>query len=56
MVSASVATCSSVYSMPSFSHAADSSSLMGREASEMSVWAPQNFSKPPPVPEKPTDT
>ena len=33
-----------------------SSSLIGREASEMSVSPLQNFSKPPPVPEKPTDT
>src|SRR3954470_4744232 len=33
-----------------------SSSLMGREASEMSVSPAQNFSKPPPVPEVPTVT
>src|SRR3712207_9345925 len=31
-----------------------SSSLIGREASEMSVSPAQNFSKPPPVPEVPT--
>src|SRR5918997_3562909 len=32
-----------------------SSSLIGREASEMSVSPAQNFSKPPPVPDVPTD-
>ena len=31
-----------------------SSSLIGREASEMSVSPAQNFSKPPPVPDVPT--
>src|SRR6266540_1678841 len=36
--------------------AAFSVSLMGRDASEMSVSPPQNFSKPPPVPEVPTVT
>ena len=34
---------------------ASSSSLIGREASEMSVSPAQNFSKPPPVPEVPTE-
>jgi hypothetical protein len=29
--------------------------LIGREASEMSVSPAQNFSKPPPVPEMPTE-
>ncbi len=33
-----------------------SSSLIGREASEMSVSPAQNFLKPPPVPEVPTAT
>ena len=55
-VSASVATWSSVYSTPASSQAATSSSLMGREALEMSVWPWQNFSKPPPVPEVATET
>ena len=55
-VRASVATSSSVKSTPASSHTAASSSLIGREASEMSVSPPQNFSKPPPVPEKPTET
>src|SRR5215210_3626154 len=32
-----------------------SSSLIGRDASEMSVSPAQNFSKPPPVPEDPTE-
>src|SRR5919112_104132 len=55
-VSASVATCSSVYSTPPFLQAAASSSSIGREASEMSVWPWQNFSNPPPVPAVPTET
>ena len=55
-VSASVATWSSVYSIPFFSQIAISSSSIGREALEMSVSPMQNFSKPPPVPEVPTET
>ena len=42
--------------MPFASHAAFSSSLIGREASDRSVSPLQNFSKPPPVPEMPTVT
>ena len=42
--------------MPAFLQIAASSSLIGREASEMSVSPAQNFSKPPPVPEMPTVT
>jgi hypothetical protein len=42
--------------MPLSSQAAASSSLIGREAFEMSVCPWQNTSKPPPVPEVPTDT
>ncbi len=42
--------------MPFFLHAAASSSLIGRDASLMSVSPAQNFSKPPPVPEVPTTT
>ena len=34
---------------------ASSSGLIGREASEMSVSPAQNFSKPPPVPDWPTE-
>ena len=55
-VSASVATWSSVYSTPPSSHAATSSSSIGREASEMSVWPWQKTSNPPPVPASPTVT
>ena len=56
-VSASLATWSSVYSTPFSSQTgASSSSLIGREALEMSVSPAQNFSKPPPVPEVPTET
>src|SRR5919108_314836 len=41
--------------MPAFLQTGtSSSSLIGREASEMSVSPAQNFSKPPPVPEVPT--
>ena len=42
--------------MPFSSHAAISSSSIGREASEMSVSSLQNLSKPPPVPDSDTDT
>ncbi len=56
-VSASLATWSSVNSMPFSSHTGtSSSSLIGREALEMSVSPMQNFSNPPPVPEVPTET
>ena len=51
-----MATWSSVYSMPVSSHTATSSSSIGREASEMSVWPWQKTSKPPPVPASPTVT
>ena len=41
---------------PAFSQTGtSSSSLIGREASEMSVSPAQNFSKPPPVPDWPTE-
>ena len=48
----SLAIWTSSYLMPAFSQTgASSSSLIGREASEMSVSPAQNFSKPPPVPD-----
>ena len=43
-----------MYSMPASAQSAASSSLIGREASEMSVSPAQKRSKPPPVPEIPT--
>ena len=46
----SLATTTSVYSIPLALHAAASSSLIGLDASEMSVSPAQNFWKPPPVP------
>ena len=46
----SIAILSSVYSMPAAWHSAASSSLILREASEMSVSPAQNFLKPSPVP------
>ena len=53
----SLATWTSSYLMPAFSQTgASSSSLIGREAVEMSVSPAQNFSKPPPVPDWPTVT
>ena len=55
-VSASVATRSSVYSMPISSQSAASSSLIGRDALEMSVSPAQKTLKPPPVPDVPTET
>ena len=55
-VRASFATAISANSMPFPSQMVFSSSLIGREASEMSVSPAQNFSKPPPVPEVPTVT
>src|SRR5690606_33014669 len=55
-VSASTATGSWAVVMPLASQAAFSSSLIGREASEMSVSPLQNFSKPPPVPDVATVT
>ncbi len=42
-------------STPPFLQSTSSSSLIGREASEMSVSPAQNFSKPPPVPDWPTE-
>jgi hypothetical protein len=57
MVSASVPTRISVYSMPFSSQSCTSSSAIGRDALEMSVEpSPQNRSNPPPVPEIPTLT
>ena len=51
----SLATWTSFQETPSFLHiGTSSSSLIGREASEMSVSPAQNFSKPPPVPDVPT--
>jgi hypothetical protein len=56
-VRASLATWSSVKATPFSSHTGtSSSSLIGRDALEMSVSPAQNFSKPPPVPEVPTET
>ena len=46
----SIAILSSVYSMPAAWQMAASSSLILREASEMSVSPAQNFAKPSPVP------
>ena len=46
----SLATTTSVYPIPLALHAAASSSLIGLDASEMSVSPAQNFWKPPPVP------
>jgi hypothetical protein len=54
-VSASVAMCSSVYSIPFSSQSAISSSAMAREALAMSVSPAQKASKPPPVPDVPTE-
>src|SRR5687767_10524872 len=42
--------------MPDFWQAATSVSLIGREASAISISPRQNFWKPPPVPEMPTVT
>ena len=55
-VRASLATAISAYSMPASAQAAASSSLIERDASEMSVSPAQNFLKPPPVPDWPTVT
>ena len=53
----SLATWTSSYLIPAFSQTgASSSSLIARDASEMSVSPAQNFSKPPPVPDWPTVT
>ena len=46
----SIATLSSTYSTPASLQAAASSSLIARDASEMSVSPAQNFLKPSPVP------
>ena len=52
----SLAIWTSEYLTPAFSQTGtSSSSLIGREASEMSVSPAQNFSKPPPVPDWPTE-
>ena len=52
----SLAIWTSWYLTPPFSQTgASSSGLIGREASEMSVSPAQNFSKPPPVPDWPTE-
>ncbi len=53
-VSASFATWNSTYSTPLSSQIFASSSVIGREASLMSVSPRQKRSKPPPVPEIPT--
>ena len=50
----SIATGSSMYSMPAAAHRSTSFCLMGRDASEMTVSLAQNFLNPPPVPEMPT--
>ena len=55
-VRASLATIISVNSIPAAAHSAASSSLIGRDALEMSVSPAQNFLNPPPVPEVPTET
>jgi hypothetical protein len=52
--SPSLATCTSSYFTPSFAQASFSSASIERDASETSVSAAQNFSKPPPVPDTPT--
>ncbi len=46
----SIATYSSMKSIPASAHASISDSLMAREASEMSVSPAQNFLNPSPVP------
>jgi hypothetical protein len=52
----SLATWTSAYSTPDFwQTGASSSALIGRDALEMSVSPAQNFSKPPPVPDWPTE-
>ena len=52
-----MATCiSTMSSIPLSAQASRSESLMGREASLIWVSPRQNFSKPPPVPEKATFT
>src|SRR5687767_4218859 len=55
-LSASLATWISSYLTLFFLHASTSSSLIGREASDISVSPLQNFSKPPLVPDVPTVT
>ena len=50
------ATCNSTYSIPFALHAAISASLIGRDASQISISPTTNFFKPPPVPERPTVT
>jgi hypothetical protein len=51
----SLATWTSENATPFFSQTGtSSSSLIGRDALEMSVSPAQNFSKPPPVPDWPT--
>ncbi len=55
-LSASLATTSGLYWMLFDWQTAISLSLIGRDASEMSVSPAQNFSNPPPVPEVPTVT
>ena len=52
--SPSNATVNSMKSMPLAVAASRSESLIGREASEMTVSPVVNFLKPPPVPEMPT--
>src|SRR3989304_1964345 len=52
----SYATGSSIYSTPFFLQRSTSVGFIGRDASLMSVSPPQNFLKPPPVPDIPTVT
>ena len=52
----SLAIWTSEYETPAFSQTGtSSSSLIGRDAVETSVSPAQNFSKPPPVPDWPTE-
>ena len=52
----SLATCTSLYSTPLLLQAGASfSASIGRDALEMSISPAQNFSKPPPVPDSPTE-
>ena len=49
-------TRTSIYSTSSSAQSLTSDSLIGRDASDMSVSPAQNFLNPPPVPETPTVT
>ena len=52
----SFATRTSVYAMPALAQDAISVAEIARDAFDMSVSPLQNFSKPPPVPERPIET